>query len=114
MGKGQGLGCPEETKPRPPAYLCVILTEASDAREAEGSRTASRKRSRHRFQVSACHPDRSEQRSRSRRISDSFAQTKPVPVPRLRIQFPSSLSEVERSPRSDALLLLLDPLFFQG
>jgi hypothetical protein len=28
----------------------------------------------------ACHPERSEQRERSRRISDSFAPAKPVPV----------------------------------
>ena len=27
-----------------------------------------------------CHPERSEQRERSRRISDSFAPAKPVPV----------------------------------
>src|SRR5208282_667749 len=30
--------------------------------------------------VSLCHPDRSEQRKRSGRISDSFATAKPVPV----------------------------------
>src|SRR5208282_5351747 len=38
-----------------------------------------------------CHPERSEQRERSRRISDRFAQANPVPVPRSR-SAPSILS----------------------
>src|SRR6266403_3480597 len=43
------------------------------------------------------HPDRSEQRSRSGRTSDSFAPAKPVPVPSLRIQKSVILSPVEES-----------------